>query len=727
MDGDPRRGTAGDGDPGEPRERLLAGFAAASLDDWYDEVVRQLAGVPFEKAMLTPTDEGVTLRPIYTRSDLDDLPWTASCPGEYPFLRGMRPLDHRRGSWDVVQDLLFPLAEDLNLVLRHDLERGQDAVALVLDAASRSGRDPDHAEPGGVGRDGLSVAVVADLARALDGISLEEHPVYLDAGVVALPATALLLALVEGRGEDPRRLRGCVGADPVALLAMRGTLPVRTDRLYREVAALTRWARTSAPDLRTVAAWGYPYHEAGGNAAQELAFTLAAAVEHLRALEREGLPPGEVIPHLQLGFGVGTHFFMEIAKLRAARVLWAQVVRSCGGDDDLARRTRVHARTSSFTKTVYDRHVNILRTTTEAMAAVLGGVDSLTVLPFDAPLGLPSELARRLARNTHTILREESHLAAVVDPAGGSWYVERLTADLGDLAWSIFQEIEGDGGMMAALASGEIQGRIAAVADERARKAALRRSVIVGTNQYPDATEKTPAPNVPHYRSLHRQRAAAMQGLRGAAGRDRSQELERVEEMLRAEPAQLLPALAAAAGRGTTLGELTSALRSDVRPGPQVAPLRPCRAAEPFERLRRAVLARAAEEPDAVRVHLCCLGDVARYTPRLDFTRAFFQVGGFRVEERGWFDTPTEAAAAARRGGAPRVVIVGRDETYQELAVATAEKLKRDGGPRTVILAGYPKDLVPQLEAAGVDRFIHAQSDALAVLDELAAESGVQS
>jgi len=717
-----------DASPDRPEAptRLLSEFEPVDLESWHAEVVRSLKGASFEETMLTPTYEGLTLHPIYTARDLPEATHVGAWPGEFPFVRGGRTLGYREASWDVVQELRYPTVEEFNAALRRDIERGQNAVALILDAAGRQGRDPDQAAVGVVGRDGVSVASVVGLGRALDGVDLQAYPLFLDAGAASLPAAALIVALMRRRGEDPARLRGCVGYDPLALLATEGALPAPSDRLARELAGLTSWASENAPGLRTLVASGRPYHEAGASAVQEVAFTIAAAVAQLRTGEEHGLPVAQAVAHLQIELGVGTGFFLQIAKLRAARMLWAQVVRACGLDDEAAATLHLHARTSRRALTSFDKHVNLLRGTTEAMAAVLGGADSLNVAPFDEALGLPSPLARRLALNTHTILREESHLDAVVDPAGGSWYVEYLTAEVAEKAWSVFREIEAAGGLSKALQEGEIQGRIAAVADERFRDVAARQAAVVGVNRYPNGNEGLPEEHRPDYAAVHAQRAADLQRLRTSGETDDDvQALAGLDEILSVATDRIAAAVIAAAEHGATIGELTRALRAGAVTGPAVGALVAQRAAAPFENLRAAVLRHREKDPASVRVFLGNLGDVAGFGPRLDFARAFFEIGGFVTAEAGFFATPEEAAAAAREDGAATVVLVGRDETYAEQAAAVARLLKQKGGPRTVVLAGYPKPQVVELKKAGVDLFVHLRSDALAVLSGLARENGV--
>ena len=267
---------------------LREDFPLPGEEEWREEAIRLLKGRPFDKTLLTETDEGITLRPIYDGKDLKDLPGLGAAPGEAPFLRGTRAAGYRARVWETAQELPFPTYDEFNRALRYDMERGQTAVNLILDRAAQAGLDPDQAEPGDVGRGGTSIASVIGLARALEGVDLEKTPVYLQPGSAAMPTAALLVALARKRGNDPALLRGSAGMDPFTGLAEHGALPVSLERAYDELAHLTRWAVERAPRLRTVAAYGYAWREGGGHAVQELAFTLASAVETLRRLEERG-------------------------------------------------------------------------------------------------------------------------------------------------------------------------------------------------------------------------------------------------------------------------------------------------------------------------------------------------------------------------------------------------------------------------------------------------------
>ncbi len=703
---------------------LREDFLVPTLEQWHAECVKLLKGVPFEKKMVTPTYEGITLQPLYTAADTASLEATGGMPGARPFLRGTRPLGYRQQPWQVAQELPYPAYEDFNDALRHDLARGQDTVVLVIDAAGQAGLDPDQAPAAKVGHGGTSVASLRGLRKALERIDLAAHPVHIESGSAALTYAALLVALARERGLDPRRLRGSVGLDPLGGLAQLGQLPLALVRAYDELGLLTRWAADHAPDLRTVAAYGHPYHDAGASAVQELAFTLAAAVNHLRELEERGVAVETAAPRILCGFSVGTHFFMEIAKLRAARVLWSRIIGACGGEE-YAQALSLHARTSRFGQTVCDPHVNIVRGTTEAMAAILGGVDSLHVAPFDEALGLPDAFSRRLARNTHTILREESHLDLVVDPAGGTWYVEALTAQVASAAWALFQEVETRGGLVAALKSGWVQSEIGRTAQARREHLACRKDVLVGTTKYANPQERPCVGGSFDHTAFHAQRSRTLQAMRTRSEHAESDAvLRKLDAILASQPAGMFDAIVDAAAQGATVGELCVTFRHDADPQMQVVPLRPLRAAEPFETLRLAVQAYAAQQPAATRVFCANLGDVARYMTRLDFVKGFFQTGGFTVVADRTFQAPAEAAAAAKDDGAATAVIVGLDETYAELAADTAHALKA-AGIATVVLAGQPGAIGDVLRGAGVDDFIHVRSDILTTLQHLATSKGV--
>ncbi|MDR2560542.1 MAG: acyl-CoA mutase large subunit family protein [Holophagales bacterium] len=684
----------------DAKGRLLAEFPAPSLDVWKEEVVRLLKGAPFEKKMLTATYEGITLQPMYTAEDTKNLPFQDTLPGQWPYLRGTEPLGKSVNGWLVTQELPFPDPKDFNEALLHDLERGQNAVCVLLDAAGRWGLDADEADLELVGKDGTSISAFADALQALEGV-YPAVPIMVVGGAGSVPAAALIIAALKAKGADLSSANLTLGNDPLGFLAQNGQLPMSIDEAFDGLASLTNWASANAPKAKTLVACGFPYFDAGANAVQQLAFTLSSAVAALRAMEARGISVEDAASRMVFRLKVGGNFFMEIAKLRAMRVLWAQVARACGASDEAAKIC-LQAKNGRINKTQFDPHVNILRGTTEAFAAIAGGADYLHIASFDDALGgPPSELGRRIARNTQLILREESKLDHVVDLAGGSWTVETLTHQLMVAAWKLFQEVDAMGGLQEALEKGFVQKAILDIANARRKAVATRTDIIVGINQYPNALE-----GLPEQRTIDHAVVKAKLGPPASAARTGQAKSKDFGALVDAAPK-------------STLGEISKALGASG--SIKVEPLVAFRAAETFESLRKAMIKGRKGKTD---VFLANLGPVGAYMPRLDFTRAFFQIGGFTVEDKSWFKTPDEAAKAAIASGAPIVVAVGLDDTYIEQAEGLAKAVKA-GGIKTMLVAGLLKDHADAFKAAGVDDFVHIKSDAHAVLSGLAKGLGV--
>ncbi|MEU8707842.1 methylmalonyl-CoA mutase family protein [Streptomyces sp. NPDC048565] len=455
-----------------------AEFPDPSHDQWQTLVEgvlrksgKEVTGSAAEEALSTALGDGLTVRPLYTSTDASADP---GLPGFAPFTRGSRATGNTTGGWDVCQrhELTDPVR--LNEALLGDLENGVTSLWLTVGG------------PGGV--------PVSGLARALDGVYLDLAPVVLDAGDDPGPAIRELLGLYEARGITKGAVRGNLGVDPLGRSARTGTEP--------ELGIAVQWARLCAreyPGLRSLAVDALPYHEAGGSAAEELGLSLATGVAYLRALTASGLSVQEACAQLEFRYAATADQFLTIAKLRAARRLWARVAEVCGAP--AAGAQRQHAVTSPVMMTRRDPWVNMLRTTLACLGAGVGGAESVTVLPFDHALGLPDAFARRIARNTSTILMEESHLARVTDPAGGSWYVERLTDELAAASWAFFQEIERAGGQAAALGSGMVEERLAATWAARSRDLARRKEPVTGVSEFPAVderqVERDPVPATP--------------------------------------------------------------------------------------------------------------------------------------------------------------------------------------------------------------------------------------
>ena len=694
-------------------------FPPTPYEDWRRAVDKAIKGASFEKRLVTKTYEEIDLQPMYRQEDIANLPHLDSLPGFAPYLRGTTPLGYVASSWDVAQELPYGTPAALNEALRADLERGQNAVNLVLDAPTLAGVDADQAEAGAVGQGGLSVSSVADLAQALNGIDLETTPIYTQASTGALTFTALLAALVQQQGKSLAKARGAIGMDPLGQLARDGKLPRDLDGVYDVMAQLAAWAKANAPQLQTITVQGHPYHNGGASATQELAFALATAVDYLRALQARGLSVDDAAPRIRFALSIGSNFFMEIARLRAARLLWAKIVQAFGGGEE-AQKMSLHARTSAWNQTIYDPYVNLLRATTEAFSSAVGGCDSLHVSPFDELVRAPDEFSRRIARNTHTVLREESQITRTVDPAGGSWYVETLTDAVGQKTWAIFQEIEKQGGMAKALAAGWPQAQVADTAAKRAANIAKRKDIFVGSNMYPNLKETRLEPTPVNAQAMQAERAAALKQFRASAKANKPAALEAL-----AKGGNVVDAAIQAALAGATLGEIAQAARANAKPGPTVNAVCVYRGAQAFEALRQATEAYVARTGQAPQVFLATMGPLTQHKARADFATAFLGVGGFETIYPAGFNTADEAAGAALASGAKAVVICSTDATYPELVPPLVQKLKQAKPDLTVMVAGHPTEHLEAFKAAGVDDFIHVNANCQSLLSTLQKKMGV--
>ncbi|GAA4838331.1 methylmalonyl-CoA mutase family protein [Saccharopolyspora rosea] len=484
---------------GGPGLALAAEFDAPSREQWQAQVAKVLrrSGLigdeappgPVEDVLASRTYDGIAVHPLYTGTEVEP-----GMPGLAPFLRGSRPQGGAVGGWDVRQRHAHPDAAESNREILADLYNGVSSLWLVL------------------GTGGLAVD---DLADALEGVHLDMIGVVLDAGEDFPAAADTYLELAREQGVRPTALLGTLGADPLSQQA-------RTGRAGDREAAVRLALRCTAefPGLRALVADGLPYHDAGGSDAQELGCALAAGTTYLRWLVDAGADVDTAAGQLEFRYAATADQFLTIAKLRAARRLWEQVTRTCGVAEP-GRAQVQHAVTSEPMLTRRDPWVNMLRTTIATFAAGTGGAQAVTTLPFDAAIGLPDSFARRIARNTQSLLLEESHLAQVIDPAGGSWYVESLTDELARAAWGWFQEIEAAGGLPAALESGLVAERLAETWQRRRDAVAHRTDAITGVSEFPNLDEpplqRAPAPERPAGGLPRHRHAEDFEALRDAA------------------------------------------------------------------------------------------------------------------------------------------------------------------------------------------------------------------
>ncbi len=651
---------------------ILAGdFPPATEQEWVALVEKVLKGAPLDKLRsLTPA--GLDIEPIYTRAGSPGGLDEAGVPGSAPFVRGSDPAPREDGAWHIRSLLTNPDPRDANRTALRELERGAAELTLRFDEGFRSGlatSDPDLAAS--VGIDGVVITSTDDLATALDGVMLDLAPVHLEPGGQFTRAADVLVAVLDRAGVDPGAAAGGIGADPFGVLAASGRLPQGLDAALAELGALAGRLADSHPGLRTVRVDTSPYVEAGASEVQELAIMLATGAAYLRSLAAAGLEADTAARSIELTLCADADVFNTIAKLRAARQVWAAMAGACGVSPQ-AQAPVMHVRTTDRMMTRRDPWVNMLRVTAAAFAAGVGGAHSVTTAAFDAELGEPDELGRRMARNTQLLLQEESNVGRVTDPAGGSWYVETLTAQIAEAAWSMFGEIEATGGLATVLADGSLAAQIGEVRDARLARVATRKDPLTGVSEFADIHEAPVLRTEPDLRLL------------------RSKAVE--------QGASVVPA-----GSPTQIDAL-----------PRV------RWAQEFEQLRDASDAYLAATGSRPKIFLVNLGPVAVHTARATFAKNFFEAGGIEavtgeVGSSSGYDDPASAVRDVLAAGAHLVCLCSSDAVYAERAVEFATALSA-AGLTPLYLAGNPGDRREAEQEAGVAEFIHVGVDVLDVL-----------
>ncbi len=462
----------------------MSGFEKKTLADWEKLAARDLAGKPSDSLAWT-TPEGIRVKPLYTASDLEGLENLESLPGFAPYLRGPRATMYAGRPWTIRQYAGFSTAEESNAFYRQNLAAGQMGLSIAFDLATHRGYDSDHPRVvGDVGKAGVAIDSVEDMKILFDGIPLERMSVSMTMNGAVLPVLAAFIVAGEEQGVDRRQLSGTIQNDILKEFMVRNTYIYPPGPSMRIVADIIAYTAAEMPKFNSISISGYHMLEAGATAVQELAFTVADGFEYVRAALSRGLAIDAFAPRLSFFFGIGMNFFMEIAKLRAARVIWAKLLQPFAPKDPASLALRTHCQTSGVSLTAQDPYNNVIRTTIEAMAAVLGGTQSLHTNAFDEALALPTPASAAIARNTQLILQEESGVTHTVDPLAGSYYVEALTASLIAEAEKLIAEVEKLGGMTRAVEAGMPKLRIEEAAARRQARIDRGEEVIVGVNKY---------------------------------------------------------------------------------------------------------------------------------------------------------------------------------------------------------------------------------------------------
>ena len=571
----------------DSKEKLFSDFPPVSTQEWMDKIQVDLKGADYEKKLVWKTNEGFKVKPFYRQEDLEELKTTDGLPGQYPYLRGIKKDDN---TWFIRQDIRVDDPAEANAKALDILNKGIDSLGFHVPAKAL---DADFIRT-------LLKDICCECIE-LNFTTCQRHTLQL---------AELLVAYFKEKGYDPEKIQGSVNFDPISKMLQKGKdlsgIVAKGAELVKVLAPF--------PKFRCIAVNSLKLNNAGAYIYQELGYALAWGNYYLNALVEAGIPVDLAARKIKFNFGISSNYFMEIAKFRAARMLWADIVKAYGPTEECACKMVAHAETSTFNLTLFDAHVNLLRTQTEAMSAAIAGVNSITVTPFDKVYETPNEFSERIARNQQLLLKEEAHLNRIVDAAGGSYYIENLTVAIAQQAWNLFLETEDAGGMLAAIQQGTVQDTVNASNKARHEAVSKRKEILLGTNQYPNFSER-------------------------AEGK--------------------MP-VSCCCGCGSHENEAAFAsLNTD-------------RAASEFEALRLQT-EHSGKRPKAF---MLTIGNLAMRQARAQFSCNFLACAGYEVIDNLGFATVEEGAEAALKAQADIVVICSSDDEYAQYAVPAYELLK---------------------------------------------------
>ncbi|GLS79385.1 methylmalonyl-CoA mutase [Paracoccus marinus] len=680
-----------------------------TLDQWNDLARKELKGAAPE-TLDWDTLEGIRVKPLYTSADTQDLPHMGSLPGIEPFTRGPRATMYAGRPWTIRQYAGFSTAEESNAFYRRNLAAGQQGVSVAFDLATHRGYDSDHPRvEGDVGKAGVAIDSVEDMKILFDGIPLDKVSVSMTMNGAVIPILANFIVAGEEQGHSRAVLSGTIQNDILKEFMVRNTYIYPPEPSMRIIADIIGYTSAEMPKFNSISISGYHMQEAGANLVQELAYTLADGREYVRAAMAAGMDVDDFAGRLSFFFAIGMNFFMEIAKLRAARLLWHRIMSDIGAKKQSSLMLRTHCQTSGVSLQEQDPYNNVVRTAYEAMSAALGGTQSLHTNALDEAIALPTDFSARIARNTQLILQEETGITHVVDPLAGSYYIESLTAELADKAWAIIEEVEAMGGMTKAVATGQPKLRIEETAARRQAMIDRGEEVIVGVNRYrkdrEDPIDILDIDNV----KVRASQIARLETIR--ATRDKAACDAALAEMTRRarEGGNLLEAAVEAARARATVGEISMAME-DVfgRHRAEVRTLAGVYGAaydgdEGFAQIQRDVEAFAEEEGRRPRMLVVKMGQDGHDRGAKVIATAFADIG-FDVDVGPLFQTPDEAAQDAVDNDVHVVGISSQAAGHKTLAPQLIRALKDKGADGIIVICGgvIPQQDYDFLRQAGV-------------------------
>ncbi len=688
----------------------MSDFPEKTLADWEALAAKDLGGKSAD-TLVWQTPEGIAVKPLYTAADVENIHSTDSLPGFAPFLRGPRATMYANRPWTIRQYAGFSTAEESNRFYRANLKAGQMGLSVAFDLATHRGYDSDHPRvTGDVGKAGVAIDSVEDMKILFDGIPLDKMSVSMTMNGAVLPVLAGYIVAGEEQGVALEKLSGTIQNDILKEFMVRNTYIYPPGPSMRIVADIIEYTAKNMPKFNSISISGYHMQEAGATAEQELAFTLADGLDYVRAALSKGLKVDDFAPRLSFFFCIGMNFFMEVAKLRAARLLWARLMQQFNPKNPASLSLRTHCQTSGVSLTEQDPYNNIIRTTVEALAAVLGGTQSLHTNSFDEALALPTPFSARIARNTQLVIAEETGIPHVIDPLGGSYYVESLTNSLAEAAWKLIEEVEALGGMTKAVDSGLPKLRIEESAARRQARIDRGEEVIVGVNKYRAAeAQHVDILDIDNSR-VRDEQVARLNELR--RNRDQARvdaTLATLTEVAKTGTGNLLAAAVEATRARATVGEISDALeavftrhRATIRSisgvyGGQY------QGDEGYERIQRDVEAFARAEGRRPRMLVVKLGQDGHDRGAKVIATAFADIG-FDVDIGPLFQTPEEAARQAIENDVHVIGVSSQAAGHKTLVPDLIAALKAQGADETLVVCGgvIPPQDYAFLQAAGV-------------------------
>ena len=682
---------------------------ASKKDEWRSIAEKELRGRPLDD-LTWKTLEGIDIQPLYTEEDVAGLDHLGSIPGQGPFTRGPRATMYAGRPWTIRQYAGFSTAEESNAFYRRNLAAGQQGVSVAFDLATHRGYDSDHPRVlGDVGKAGVAIDSVEDMKILFDGIPLEKVSVSMTMNGAVIPVLANYIVAGEEQGVSRADLSGTIQNDILKEFMVRNTYIYPPEPSMRIVSDIIEYTSKEMPRFNSISISGYHMQEAGANIVQELAYTLADGREYVKAAISAGMDVDSFAPRLSFFFAIGMNFFMEAAKLRAARLLWHRVMTEFDAQSDKSKMLRTHCQTSGVSLQEQDPYNNVIRTAYEAMSAVLGGTQSLHTNALDEAMALPTDFSARIARNTQLILQEETGVTNVVDPLAGSYYVERLTADLAEKAWELMEEVEEMGGMTKAVASGMPKLRIEESAATRQAMIDRGDEVIVGVNKYRRESEDPIDLLDIDNSAVRDSQIARLEKIR--ADRDAAACEAALDEVTRRakEGGNLLEAAVEAARQRASVGEISMAMEKEFgRHRAEVKTLAGVYGAayegdQGFAAIQKSVDDFAEAEGRRPRMLVVKMGQDGHDRGAKVIATAFADIG-FDVDVGPLFQTPDEAAQDAIDNDVHVIGISSQAAGHKTLAPQLIEALKaKDAGDIIVICGGViPQQDYEFLKNAGV-------------------------